>query len=217
MNMAVRERIVSRYRSSGGYEFVKRGLDVVISFLGLLFGWPFFLFMALFILLDSPGAGPFFVQERVGKDGVPFQMVKFRTMVPGAQEQRDGLWEQNEMDGPVFKMRRDPRVTRFGRFLRKYSLDELPQLYNVLRGDMSLVGPRPGLPEEAAQYDELARQRLTVLPGMTCYWQILPNRNQISFAQWMTLDRKYLRERSLMTDLWILLATVKAVLGGNGV
>ena len=173
--------------------------------------------MALFILLDSPGAGPFFVQERVGKDGVPFQMVKFRTMVPGAQEQRDGLWEQNEMDGPVFKMRRDPRVTRFGRFLRKYSLDELPQLYNVLRGDMSLVGPRPGLPEEAAQYDELARQRLTVLPGMTCYWQILPNRNQISFAQWMTLDRKYLRERSLMTDLWILLATVKAVLGGNGV
>jgi len=204
-------------RRSYGYAAVKRGMDILISLMGLLLLGPVFLVIAAAIVLDSPGAGPFFVQQRVGKDGKRFRMVKFRTMVPDAEAQLPRLREQNEMDGPVFKMARDPRVTRFGRFLRRYCLDELPQLYNVLRGEMSLVGPRPGLPEETEQYDEWSRLRLTVLPGMTCYWQITPQRNQVSFREWMLLDRAYIRDRGLRTDLKILLATGKVLLGGKNV
>ena len=217
MNTAARECKASAHGKAWGYAVAKRTLDILISLLGLLIGWPFFLFTAVFIVLDSPGAGPFFVQERVGKHGIPFRMVKFRTMVPGAERQLEVLLCRNEMDGPVFKLHRDPRVTRFGRLLRKYCLDELPQLYNVLRGEMSLVGPRPGLPEEAAKYDEFARQRLAVLPGMTCYWQTIPGRNTLSFEEWMKLDRKYIREQCLWVDFQILLATVKVVLGGKGI
>ena len=199
------------------YPRAKRILDVLISCSVLLLGWPFFLLIAFLIPLDSPGAGPFFVQERVGKDGKLFRMVKFRTMVPDAHRQREALQEYNEMDGPVFKIRRDPRVTRFGRLLRKYCLDELPQLYNVLRGEMSLVGPRPGLPEEVRQYDAAARLRLTVLPGITCYWQTMPQRNGMSFEEWMLLDRRYIREQCLQTDLKVLVKTLGTVLRGESV
>lgn len=192
-------------------------MDVLVSGSGLLLGWPLFLIIAIVILLDSPGAGPFFVQDRVGKDGKIFRMVKFRTMVPDAERQRASLLEYNEMDGPVFKIRRDPRITGVGRFLRKYCLDELPQLYNVLLGDMSLVGPRPGLPEEVRQYDEAARCRLAVLPGITCYWQTAPERNGLSFEEWMGLDRKYIREQCLKTDMRILVRTVQTALRGEGV
>ena len=170
----------------------------------------------LVIVIDSPGAGPIFAQTRVGKDGMPFTLYKFRSMRPNAEAELEGLLGQNEMDGPVFKIRNDPRVTRVGRFLRKSGLDELPQLWNVLRGEMSLVGPRPGLPREAARYDALARQRLRVLPGLTCYWQIQPNRNQLRFEEWMALDIRYLREQSLLTDWKIILATLGAMLRMNG-
>lgn len=198
-------------RQNTRYRVLKRIVDVSLSALALAVLWPFLLVIALLILLDSPGAGPIFAQTRVGMDGKTFTMYKFRTMVPGAETLRVGLLAQNEMDGPVFKLKHDPRITRFGKFLRRSGMDELPQLVNVLRGEMSLVGPRPGLPEEAALYDALAARRLEVLPGITCYWQIQPDRNALSFHEWMVLDNRYVRERSLITDWKILLATAAAV------
>lgn len=189
----------------------KRVLDVALSALALAVLWPFLLVLCLLIPLDSPGAGPIFVQTRVGKNAKPFRMYKFRTMVPRAEALRPGLLGKNEMDGPVFKLCRDPRITRLGKFLRRSGLDELPQLINVLKGEMSLVGPRPGLPEEVAEYDAFAAQRLTVLPGITCYWQVQPDRNALRFREWMELDIRYIRDRSLRTDMKILLATVKAL------
>ena len=164
----------------------KRVLDVALSALALAVLWPFLLVLCLLIPLDSPGAGPIFVQTRVGKNAKPFRMYKFRTMVPRAEALRPGLLGKNEMD-------------------------ELPQLINVLKGEMSLVGPRPGLPEEVAEYDAFAAQRLTVLPGITCYWQVQPDRNTLRFREWMELDIRYIRDRSLRTDVKILLATVKAL------
>ena len=209
-------KAAGRRETASRYRICKRGLDVVLSAAGLLALWPAFLLIMLVIVIDSPGAGPIFAQTRVGKDGMPFTLFKFRSMRPNAEAELEGLLGQNEMDGPVFKIRNDPRVTRVGRFLRKSGLDELPQLWNVLRGEMSLVGPRPGLPREAARYDALARQRLRVLPGLTCYWQIQPNRNQLRFEEWMALDIRYLREQSLLTDWKIILATLGAMLRMNG-
>lgn len=209
-------KAADRRETANRYRICKRGLDVVLSAAALLALWPVFLLIMLVIVIDSPGAGPIFAQTRVGKDGMPFTLYKFRSMRPNAEAELEGLLGQNEMDGPVFKIRNDPRVTRVGRFLRKSGLDELPQLWNVLRGEMSLVGPRPGLPREAARYDALARQRLRVLPGLTCYWQIQPNRNQLRFEEWMALDVRYLREQSLLTDWKIILATLGAMLRMNG-
>ena len=137
-------------------------------------------------------------------------------MIPNAEARLTELLDKNEMDGPVFKIKDDPRITRVGRFLRKTSIDELPQLLNILKGDMSIVGPRPALPREVEQYSDYERQRLYVTPGLTCFWQIQPNRNDLSFAEWMALDLKYVRERSFATDWKIILKTVGAVLGMNG-
>lgn len=193
------------------YCSVKRVLDIGLSALALAVLWPILLVLCVLIPLDSPGAGPVFVQTRVGKQGKTFRMYKFRTMVPKAEAMRPALAARNEMDGPVFKMKKDPRITRLGKLLRRSGIDELPQLINVLKGEMSLVGPRPGLPEEAARYDALAAQRLKVLPGITCYWQIQPRRNSLRFQEWMALDARYVRDQSLVTDVKILLATVRAV------
>lgn len=214
--MKERKSALSRRESVDWYGCGKRIQDVLISFLALLVLSPLFLLIALIIVLDDPGAGPIFRQTRVGKNGREFTFYKFRTMRPNAEAALDSLLSQNEMDGPVFKIREDPRITRAGRFLRRSGLDELPQLWNVLRGEMSLVGPRPGLPREVAQYDAVARRRLSVTPGLTCYWQIQPDRNGLSFDAWMALDARYLRERSFWTDWRILLATFGAVLGMNG-
>lgn len=197
--------------SAVGYRWGKRSMDVIVSALAIAVLWPLFLGVSLLILADSPGAGPIFAQTRVGKNAKPFTMYKFRTMVPDAEKLRWQLLDKNEMDGPVFKLKNDPRITRVGVFLRRSGLDELPQLVNVLKGDMSLVGPRPGTPEEVARYDESAVQRLKVLPGLTCYWQIQPNRNAMKFHEWMELDIRYIREQSLLTDVRILLATARAV------
>jgi len=213
-NWICREELL---RQDRGYWYVRRVQDVVLSLLALLVLWPFMLVLAVMICIDSPGAGPFFVQDRAGRDGKIFRFYKFRTMVPDADAMLTNLLDQNEMDGPVFKMKNDPRITKLGRILRKASIDELPQLFNVLRGDMSIVGPRPPMLREMERYGEYEKQRLYVTPGLTCYWQIQPQRNEMSFSQWLELDLKYIRERSLIVDWKIILKTFGAVFGMNGV
>ena len=203
-------------KKGSGYWKIRRFQDVTLSLLALLVLWPFMLLVALIVVIDSPGAGPIFAQTRIGRDGKPFTFYKFRSMKPNAEAELEGLLQYNEMEGPTFKIRNDPRITRVGRILRKTSIDELPQLWNVLRGEMSIVGPRPGLPREVELYDDRARQRLLITPGLTCYWQIQPNRNEMTFDEWVDLDVKYINERSFVTDWKIILATFGAVLGMNG-
>lgn len=198
------------------YSFFKRVFDIICSFFGLIVLMVPLLIVALIIVIDSPGASPIYVQERVGKNGRKFKFYKFRSMVPNADKMLDSLLEKNEMEGPAFKMKNDPRITRCGRFIRKTSIDELPQLWNVLKGDMSLVGPRPPLPREVAMYTEEQFQRLSVIPGLTCYWQIQPRRNSLSFDEWLAWDIKYIENRSFKLDLVILFKTVGAVLGLEG-
>lgn len=198
------------------YEVGRRAQDILLSALALLILWPFILLAALIVVLDSPGASPFFVQTRIGKGGKAFHFIKLRSMVPQAETRLSEVLDRNEMEGPVFKIRDDPRITRVGRFIRRSSIDELPQLWNVLKGEMSIVGPRPALPREVEQYDEYARQRLYVAPGLTCYWQIQPRRNEMSFDEWLELDLKYIEERSFITDWKIILRTIGAVLEMNG-
>ena len=164
------------------------------------------------IYLDDPHGGPIFSQIRCGRDGKPFKFYKFRSMCVDAEDRLEALLKDNEMEGPAFKIRDDPRITRVGRFIRKTSIDELPQLWNILRGDMSIVGPRPPLPREVEQYDDYQRQRLYVTPGLTCYWQIQPHRNELSFDEWMELDIKYIRERSFLVDWKIIFQTIRCVL-----
>jgi lipopolysaccharide/colanic/teichoic acid biosynthesis glycosyltransferase len=180
----------------------------------LLLALPILIVAAIAIRLDSRGP-VLFRQTRVGQGGRPFSMWKLRSMVDGAEAQIDGLLHRNEMDGPVFKMRRDPRITRVGSVLRRFSLDELPQLWNVLRGDMSLVGPRPPLPCEVASYGLYERRRLSVKPGLTCEWQV-SGRNKIGFEEWMRLDVAYADNWSIRGDLWLLVRTVPAITRGTG-
>ena len=199
-------------RSHRRYWVLRRAQDIVFSLLALILLAPLALLISLAIVLDSPGDGVIFRQRRVGRDGKLFWLYKFRTMCPDAEEQLNELLSQNQMDGPVFKIKGDPRITRVGRFLRKTSLDELPQLLNVLRGDMSIVGPRPALPREVELYSDYQRQRLYVTPGLSCYWQIAPHRNEMSFDEWVALDMKYIQERSFWVDWKIIFLTVRAML-----
>lgn len=208
-----RDRIL---HSNRNYWRLRRLQDILLSVLALAVLWPFLLIIALIIVIDSPGASPIFAQTRIGRDGKEFTFYKFRSMIPNAEDKLAELLTENEMQGPVFKIKEDPRITRVGRFIRRCSIDELPQLYNVLRGDMSIVGPRPALPREVAQYDAYAMQRLMVTPGLTCYWQIQPNRNQLTFDQWLELDIKYIKERSFLTDWKIIFATFATVIGMTG-
>lgn len=194
--------------------FIKRPLDVLASLAGLFILSPVFLILAAMVKFDSRGP-VFFKQMRVGKDGREFEFYKFRSMVQDAEELKNKLMHLNELEGPVFKISDDPRITPIGRFLRRTSLDELPQLFNVLRGDMSLVGPRPPLPAEVANYESWQRQKLSVLPGITCLWQI-SGRNHIGFTEWMRLDIEYIRRQSLGVDVKILVRTLPAVLLRKG-
>ncbi len=203
-------------KSKPVYEFFKRAFDILLSVFALIILFIPLVIIALIIIIDSPGASPLFVQKRVGKNGKEFNFYKFRSMVPNAEAMLDSLLEQNEMDGPAFKMNDDPRITRFGKFIRRCCIDELPQLINILKGDMSFVGPRPPLPREVAMYDEHQMQRLSVTPGLTCYWQIQPQRNSVSFDDWMKCDIKYINERSFKTDLIIIIKTFGVVLGMEG-
>lgn len=199
------------------YDFFKRFFDFVIALIMLVVLAIPLAVIAIIIVIDSPGASPLYVQKRVGKNGREFKFYKFRSMVPNAESMLDSLLKQNEMDGPAFKMKDDPRITRFGRFIRKTCIDELPQLLNVIKGDMSLVGPRPPLPREVAMYDEYQKQRLSVTPGITCFWQVTPERNTVSFDEWMESDLKYIEERGVKTDLIILFKTVGTVFGMEGI
>lgn len=195
---------------------VKQVLDVTVAFVLLLLLLPVFALVALLIRRSSPGP-VLFRQQRAGLNGHPFTMYKFRTMVTNAEQLKQELAALNEMTGPVFKITRDPRVIPSGRFLRKFSIDEFPQLYNVLRGEMSLVGPRPLPVDEVQRFDDMAhRRRLSVKPGLTCLWQV-SGRNQVSdFAEWVRLDLEYIDRWSLWLDLQILVRTVPAVLAGIG-
>jgi lipopolysaccharide/colanic/teichoic acid biosynthesis glycosyltransferase len=192
----------------------KRLLDLTVACIALLLLSPLFLLVALAVRLESRGP-TFYVSTRLGRRARPFPFKKFRSMVRDAEVQRDRYLHLNEMDGPVFKIRNDPRLTRVGRILRKTSLDELPQLFHVIRGEMSLVGPRPPIPAEVERYEPWQRRRLSVTPGITCLWQVR-GRNRISFQDWMRLDMEYIDRMSLGMDLKILVLTIPAVLRGSG-
>jgi exopolysaccharide biosynthesis polyprenyl glycosylphosphotransferase len=192
----------------------KRLMDITLSLLALVLLSPFLLAIALIIKLTSPGP-ILFAQERVGMNKRRFKLYKFRSMYQDAEKRRRELEHLNEMDGPVFKIKNDPRVTPIGRFIRKTSIDELPQLVNVLTGHMSLVGPRPPLLAEVDRYEWLYRRRLSIKPGITCFWQI-SGRNEISFKQWMDLDKQYIDNWSLWLDVKILAQTIPAVLFRKG-
>ncbi len=203
---------VSSRRSAA--KTAQRVLDLVFTTSGLLIIWPLFAIIALCIKLDSPGP-VLFKQKRVGKDGEEFWFYKFRSMVSDAESKRHLLEMHNERSGPVFKMRNDPRITRVGRVLRKFSLDELPQLINVLKGDMSLVGPRPALPKETDKYTPRQRQRLICLPGVTGLWQV-SGRASLSFERSIELDLYYIEHQSVGLYFRILLMTIPAVLRAEG-
>ena len=194
---------------------VKRGLDVTFAAAALLVLSPLLLLIAAIIKLTD-GGPVFFAQQRVGLRYRSFRMLKFRSMVVHAESLKPKLQLVNESNGPVFKMGRDPRVTKVGRVLRKYSLDELPQLINVLRGDMSLVGPRPSLEIEVARYEPWYFRRFAVRPGLTCFWQICGRRYRMPFDDWMRLDLKYVDQWSLRLDLVLIVRTFSVVLGGTG-
>ncbi|MCL6520217.1 MAG: sugar transferase [Armatimonadetes bacterium] len=195
-------------------QIIKRCLDVVISLMMLIILAPLMLLVALAIKLESEGP-IIYKQTRVGKNGREFTFYKFRSMFRDADKRLAELRHLNEADGPIFKIKNDPRITKVGRIIRKTSIDELPQLFNVLKGDMSLVGPRPPLPVEVAQYTARDRQRLNVIPGITCLWQI-SGRSNIGFDRWVELDLEYIRNQSLWLDLKILLLTIPAVIKGTG-
>ncbi len=194
------------------YLVLKRLMDIVGASLGLVLASPIMLIVAILIKLEDPKGPIFFSQIRNGAYPGTFKMYKFRSMYIDAEERLQELMHLNEQSGPAFKMKYDPRITRVGKFIRKTSLDELPQLFNVLKGDMSLVGPRPAIPREVEQYTAYQKQRLFVKPGLTCIWQV-SGRNNIGFDQWVELDIKYIKTRNLWLDIKLILMTIPAMLG----
>ena len=203
--------VIENERSNVLYEVIKRIIDIVASFTGLIVLSPLMLVVSILIKLESKGE-VIFKQKRVGLNGKEFYMYKFRSMVINAEELKAELESQNEMSGPMFKMKDDPRITKIGKFIRKTSIDELPQLINVIKGDMSLVGPRPSLPKEVKKFEPWMMERLEVKPGLTCIWQV-SGRNNIDFEDWMKLDIKYVRERSIKLDIKLILKTVLVLFG----
>ncbi|MBO2725386.1 sugar transferase [Lactiplantibacillus plantarum] len=198
-----------------GYRFIKRVFDFVASLLGLIILSPLFLLIAIAIKVEDPKGAVFYSQTRLGRGEVPFKMYKFRSMVSNADELLEKLLKDNEIDGAMFKMQDNPRVTKIGRFIRKYSIDELPQLLNVLQGSMSLVGPRPPLPREVEEYSDYDKQRLAVKPGCTGLWQATV-RNSVGFDEMVKLDLTYISKRSVAFDVYILFKTVVIMFKPNG-
>ena len=194
------------------YLFFKRAMDIIGSLCGIILLSPLLIIVALAIKIEDPKGSIFFSQQRCGKDNKLFPMYKFRSMVSNAEELLEELMEHNEMDGPVFKIKEDPRITRVGKFIRKTSIDELPQLFNILRGDMSIVGPRPAIPHEVAEYSHYHKQRLLVKPGLTCIWQV-SGRNSIGFEEWMDMDLEYIEKRNLWMDIKLIFKTVGVLFG----
>ena len=193
----------------------KRAFDVVCALLALVVLSPAMLLTMLAIFIEDPHSSPIFKQERIGRGGSIFIFYKLRSMYSGAERRLEELIDQNEFDGKAFKIKDDPRITKVGRFIRNTSIDELAQLVNILKGDMSIVGPRPPLPREVEQYDEYERQRFIVTPGLTCFWQVYPKRHEISFDDWVALDIKYTVERNLWVDIKLIMRTVMLVLGAH--
>ena len=201
----------------GLYAFVKRAFDIASSLAAIIILSPVMLFGIIGKWIED-GHNPFYVSVRLTKNGKPFKLLKIRSMRVGADKEKDALIAQglNEADGPVFKMKNDPRITRFGRFLRKTSIDELPQLFNILKGDMSVVGPRPPLPSEAEKYTPYQSHRLDVKCGLLCTWQVTPYRNSVSFDDWVRMDLEYIENRSVLLDTKIIFKAVGAVLRPKG-
>ena len=198
------------------YRFIKRAFDIAFSVLVIVvFCW-LFIIVAIMVKLDDPEGPIFFKQDRVGKNGKIFKMHKFRSMCVDAEDRLEELKGLNEKNGPVFKMHEDPRVTRVGRWLRKVSLDELPQFWDVLKGDISVVGPRPALPREVAEYDDYQRQRLLVKPGITCYWQTRMNRDSVTFDEWVDLDLLYIKQCNVWADAKLIIQTIGVMLTAQG-
>ncbi len=195
--------------------FTKRFIDIIFSIILIVLFMPIYIITAICIVAESPG-NVIYKQARVGKNGRHFDFYKFRSMVVNAEKLKDKLKADNESsDGVIFKMKKDPRITRTGKFIRRFSIDELPQLFNVLIGDMSLVGPRPPVPKEVAEYTLEDRKRLHVTPGITCIWQVT-GRSDIPFKEQVELDKQYIKSRSLKNDIIILLKTIPAVITGKG-
>lgn len=195
-----------------GYLFFKRVIDILGSIVGLILFLPISFLISIAIKIEDPKGKILFCQERVGINNKTFKMYKFRSMVSNAEELLKDISELNEMDGPVFKIKEDPRITKVGKFIRKTSLDEIPQFFNILKGDMTLVGPRPPLVCEVDNYGDYEMQRLTVKPGLTCYWQI-GGRNSIDFKKWVELDLKYIEERNIFVDIKIIFKTFFVLFG----
>ncbi|EGA90017.1 priming glycosyltransferase [Planococcus donghaensis MPA1U2] len=200
--------------TSNGYLYTKRFLDIIGSLVGLIMLIPVFLIISLLIKMEDPKGPVFFKQKRVGKHGRTFDMYKFRSMVSNAEDLKAALQQQNEASGPVFKIKSDPRITKIGKFIRKTSIDELPQLVNVLSGDMTIVGPRPALPDEVAQYTNYEKQRISVTPGLTCFWQV-NGRSNISFKEWVEMDLEYIRKRSTALDIKLICKTILVLFGSK--
>ncbi|WP_409299396.1 sugar transferase [Peribacillus sp. SCS-26] len=196
------------------YIITKRLMDITLASLGIILLSFLFILVAILIKLEDPKGSIFFNQKRVGLNGREFRMFKFRSMVSDAEEKLNELLKYNEVSGAMFKMKEDPRITRIGRFIRKTSIDELPQLFNVVKGDMSLVGPRPPLPREVALYTEYDRQRLFVTPGCTGLWQVT-ERNSVGFEEMVELDLIYIRKRNLLFDMKIIIKTVLVLFGSH--
>ncbi|HAT4212235.1 sugar transferase [Clostridium perfringens] len=194
------------------YLFFKRLIDILGAGFGLIILSPIFLIVAIAIKVEDSKGSVLFSQKRVGQYGKKFNMYKFRSMVSNAEELKAKLMEQNEMSGPMFKMKHDPRITKVGKFIRKTSIDELPQLINILKGEMSLVGPRPSLPKEVDKFEPWMLERLEVKPGLTCYWQVM-GRNDIDFEDWMKLDIKYVHDRNLWLDIKLIFKTFSVLFG----
>ncbi|WP_035444969.1 sugar transferase [Atopococcus tabaci] len=193
------------------YEVATRILDIVLSLLGIVFLIPLLLVISIWIKLDDPKGNVIFSQTRVGKNGEPFKMYKFRSMYSDAEQRLANLLHLNEAEGAMFKMKEDPRVTKIGKFIRKTSIDELPQLFNVIKGEMSLVGPRPALPREVQEYSEYDRQRLQVTPGITGLWQV-SGRSALTFEEMLELDLQFIRNRKISGYIKILFRTMIVVL-----
>ena len=211
----IEEKTYTAPKQKPGYEICKRIFDVVMSTFALLVLSPVFLIVAILIKCEDGGPA-FYTSTRLTKGGKEFRMYKFRSMCINADQKKKDLEAQNEMTGPAFKMKDDPRVTKMGKFIRKTSIDELPQLVNIIKGDMSIIGPRPPLPEEVAQYTPYQMHRLDVITGLACYHECQGRNDEKDFDKWVESDLKYIRERSMLTDLKVIFWTIRIVLTGKG-
>jgi len=209
-----RIEIAREYEKNLVYFMIKRTIDIIGAICGIILLSPVLIVVGIWIKLDSKGP-VFFGQNRVGQDHKRFKMYKFRSMCMGAEGLLDKLKEKNEMSGPMFKIKEDPRVTRIGKFIRKTSIDELPQLFNILKGDMSIVGPRPSLPKEVAQFTSFQKIRLIAKPGLTCYWQVR-GRSEVGFVEWMEMDVEYIEERNTWIDIKLIFKTIGVLFGDKG-